>query len=141
MISSSSRHAKNEAARALPSRALFACAVVTKPFISPPRSPSSRSTPRHRQVVSRLYFSFGVEASPATSYRRPRRIVFTNIDRGIRPEYAPRRQHKVAHTSLVVIIIDNHLHQQTPLRRRHHRPWSTSTPTKSSSSSSNIAQF
>jgi hypothetical protein len=74
------------------------------------------------------------------SFHRLRRIVFANIDRGIRPEYAPRHQHKVAHTSLVVIIVDNHLHQQTPLRRRHHRPWSTSTPTKSSSSS-DAAQF
>jgi hypothetical protein len=43
-------------------------------------------------------------------------------------------QHKIAHTSLLVIIADNHLHQQTPPRHRHDRSWSTQTPTKSSSS-------
>jgi hypothetical protein len=35
-----------------------------------------------RQVVVRLYTSFGVDASPATPHRRPRRIVFANIARG-----------------------------------------------------------
>jgi hypothetical protein len=57
-------------------------------------------------LPSRVVASFFNRMSP------PRRIVFANIDRGIRPEYAPRRQHKVAHTSLVVIIADNHLHHQ-----------------------------
>jgi hypothetical protein len=79
---------------------------------------------------SRLYFNFSVDVSPANPRHRPCQIIFVNIDWGIHPKYAPRRQHKVAHTSLVVIIADNHLHQQTPSRRRHHRPWSTSNADK-----------
>jgi hypothetical protein len=37
----------------------------------------------------------------------PRRIVFVNIDRDTRPEYAPRRHHKVAHTSPMVSPLTN----------------------------------
>jgi hypothetical protein len=33
-------------------------------------------------------------------------------------------------TSFMVIIADNHLHQQTPSRRRHHHSWSTSNADK-----------
>jgi hypothetical protein len=45
-------------------------------------------------------------------------------------------------TLLVVIIANNNLHPQTPSRRRHHRPWSSSTPTKSSfSPTSDAAQL
>jgi hypothetical protein len=33
-------------------------------------------------------------------------------------------------TSFVVIIADNHLHQQTPSCRRHHHSWSTSNADK-----------
>jgi hypothetical protein len=80
-------------------------------IISPPSSPSSRPTPQHRQVVSRLYFNLGVDASPAIPCRRPRQIVFTNIVRGHhrrQPSTSPTSQH----------------------RRRRHRSWSTSNADK-----------
>jgi hypothetical protein len=44
---------------------------------SPGRS-TSTMTPHHRQDVTRLYISFGVNVSPATP-RRTHRIIFTNI--------------------------------------------------------------
>jgi hypothetical protein len=73
------------------------------------------------QVVTRLYNSHRVDAS--------RLLV---IDRA--GSSSP--------TSSMVIIADNHLHQRTPSRRRHHRPWSSSTPTKSSPSpTSDAAQL
>jgi hypothetical protein len=71
------------------------------------------------QVVACLYTSLGIDASPATP-RRPRWIIFTNIVRD-----HPRRQPSTSPTS-------QH-------RRCHHRPWSSSTPTKSSTSSTSDA--
>jgi hypothetical protein len=66
MISSSSRHAKNEAARALPSRALSPCASVTKPIISPPSSTSSRSAKYVYAVYSKpIYAKSSCASTPA----------------------------------------------------------------------------
>jgi hypothetical protein len=120
-----------------------------------------RSTaPHHRQVVTRLYFNLRCISHNSSSLTAPRTLraapqgtpsccrkllqphdaIASDRLRQHRPghrppEYAPRRQHKVTHTSPVVIIDDNHLHQQTsPRRRRRRTSWSTSTPTKSSSS-------
>jgi hypothetical protein len=53
-------------------------------------------------------------SSQTSSFARhqPRQIIFAKIDQGTRPEYAPCRHHKVAHTLPMVIIADNHLHHQ-----------------------------
>jgi hypothetical protein len=88
---------------------------------------------------SRLYFNFGIDVSPATPRHRPRQIVFVNIDWGIHPKYAPRRQHKVAHTwsSSPTTIYINKLHHVAAITDRGQRQ----TPTRSSPPTSDAAHL
>jgi hypothetical protein len=85
---------------------------------------TSTMTPHHRQVVTRLYISFGVDVSPTTP-RRPHWIVFTNIVRGHhrrQPSTSTALQHRATttthshrqrqQTTLLLLLATSHNYKQ-----------------------------